>query len=178
LSPIAPPPTQSPRATYSAFLRNTNDAHTLILEAYQKSQSEGGLWASREVLDLAKQAKEAMERVTRTMDLQNFSQVNRAKGCICNSKSSLKCQNNDEDTYDFNDKVWPTFHRFVDAKMTFCSEPLCTYVGTSLYLGVTQDESSSFRQLIIPRPPNAGNKALLVNANLSLTEVSTICSFG
>ncbi|NET10266.1 MAG: mechanosensitive ion channel family protein [Symploca sp. SIO2B6] len=78
LSPIAPPPTQSPRATYSAFLRNTNDAHTLILEAYQKSQSEGGLWASREVLDLAKQAKEAMERVTRTMDLQNFSQVNRA----------------------------------------------------------------------------------------------------
>ena len=82
LNPIAPPPTQSPRATYDAFLRNTDDAHALILEAYQKSQSEGGLWASPEVLDLSQQAKDALERAIRTLDLQNFSQVNRASKSV------------------------------------------------------------------------------------------------
>lgn len=71
LSPISPPPTQSPQDTYSAFIRNTNDAYNLIMEAHQKSQAEGGLRASEEVLTLASQAEEAMERAIETLNLES-----------------------------------------------------------------------------------------------------------
>ena len=72
VNPIAPPPTQSPQATYGAFIANTNDAYSLIMDAHQQSISEGGLWASAEVLNLAAQAEEAIERAIKTLDLKSI----------------------------------------------------------------------------------------------------------
>lgn len=72
LNPISPPPTQSPQDTYSAFINNTNDAYSLIMDAHKKSQAEGGLRASEEVLTLAHQAEEAMERAVETLNLEGI----------------------------------------------------------------------------------------------------------
>ena len=71
-NPISPPPTQSPQDTYSAFINNTNDAYSLIMDAHKKSQAEGGLRASEEVLTLAHQAEEAMERAVETLNLEGI----------------------------------------------------------------------------------------------------------
>jgi MscS family membrane protein len=76
VSPIAPPSTQSPQATYSAFMTNMNDAYSLIMEAHQQSQAEGGMLASAEVENLAAQAEEAMERAIETLNLQNVPLAN------------------------------------------------------------------------------------------------------
>ena len=75
LSSISPPPTQSPQDTYSAFLKNTDDAYTLIMEAHRKSQAEGGIRASEEVLTLADQADEAMDRAIETLNLERVPLV-------------------------------------------------------------------------------------------------------
>lgn len=72
LNPLSPPPTQSPQDTYSAFISNTNDAYRLIMDAHEKSQAEGGFRASEEVLALAHQAEESMERAIETLNLEGI----------------------------------------------------------------------------------------------------------
>lgn len=81
-NPIAPPPTDSPQSTYSAFMANMDDSYTVLMQAVQQSEAEGGLMASSDVLNLAYQAEEAMERAIKTLDVQNIPRVNRASKSI------------------------------------------------------------------------------------------------
>jgi MscS family membrane protein len=82
INPIAPPPTNSPQETYSAFMANMENSYTLIMKAVEQSNAESGFFASDEVLDLAHQAEEAMERAIKTLDVQNIPKVNRVSKSI------------------------------------------------------------------------------------------------
>ncbi|MDY6941028.1 MAG: mechanosensitive ion channel [Cyanobacteriota bacterium] len=77
MSPLAPPNTDSPRATFLQFVDNTNETYRLLMEAQEKSETEGGLFHSSEVKELAAQAEEAMERAVRTLNLVNVPEASK-----------------------------------------------------------------------------------------------------
>lgn len=74
-NPIAPPQTDSPRATYTQFLDNINDAQKLLESALKDAEEEGGLTYSENVRKQGYDAEQALERAVETLNLNEVSPV-------------------------------------------------------------------------------------------------------
>ncbi|MBP0017640.1 MAG: mechanosensitive ion channel family protein [Cyanobacteria bacterium SBLK] len=71
-NPIAPPQTDSPRATLQQFVKNVNDAQKLIESALNDAEKEG---YSDKVRKQGKEAEQAMERAVETLNLDKVAPV-------------------------------------------------------------------------------------------------------
>lgn len=74
-NPIAPPNTDSPRATLTEFIDNMNEAYTLIMNAHNQSKQEGGFRHSPSVQTTAYNAQQAFERAIKTLNLSEIPVV-------------------------------------------------------------------------------------------------------
>ncbi len=78
-NPLVPPATNSPRATFTQFLENTNDAYQLITEAVEQGKNEPGLFYSKAVRAKARKAEFALERAISTLSLEDLSRTRRRR---------------------------------------------------------------------------------------------------
>ncbi len=70
--PLAPPDTSSPQATLRSFVENVNEAHRILMAAYDQYLEEPGPFPSTEVREQAKQAKILFGRAKRCLNLSKI----------------------------------------------------------------------------------------------------------
>ncbi len=70
--PLAPPDTSSPQATLRTFVENVNRGHRILMAAYEQYLKEPGMLPSTSVSEQAKQAKIAVRRAERTLNLSKI----------------------------------------------------------------------------------------------------------
>jgi MscS family membrane protein len=73
--PLQPPDTSSPRATLQGFLDNMNRAYSVLMAAHRNNLSTPGLFASKDVQQMAKDAKILFERSVSCLDLSEIPQT-------------------------------------------------------------------------------------------------------
>lgn len=76
-NPLRPPETNSPRTTMSGFMKNMNEAYTLIIEAKEQSEKEEGLWYSQAVKKKVDRAQLALNRAIDALNLADIPPINR-----------------------------------------------------------------------------------------------------
>lgn len=78
-NPLAPPDTESPRATFAAFHKEADEVERLVREAYQQHINEAGWFQSEATRDKIRIIQLHLDRAIRCLDLSDVPPGNRAK---------------------------------------------------------------------------------------------------
>jgi MscS family membrane protein len=76
-NPLALPDTSSPQAALKSFLDNVNNAYSVLMAAHRKNMKEPGLFASKAVLQMEKQAEKLLDKSVYCLNLSDVPESSR-----------------------------------------------------------------------------------------------------